>query len=104
MTEALKAVLAGGSGFLGKILAADFLAAGWEVIVLSRKAHHAGTSDVRFEYWDGVTQGAWSKCLEQADVVLNLTGRSVNCRHDGRSRAEILGSRIRSTQAIAAAM
>jgi uncharacterized protein (TIGR01777 family) len=89
---------------LGKILALDFLANGWQVIVLSRKAHQAGTTDIRFEYWDGVTQGDWSKSLEDTDVVVNLTGRSVNCRHDMMNRAEILGSRVRSVEAIGTAI
>lgn len=95
-------VLAGGSGFLGGVLAADFAERGWRVVILSRTPSNGGAGNIHFEGWDGSTQGAWTKQLEAADVVVNLTGRSVNCRYDEANRAEIVESRVRSVQALAA--
>jgi uncharacterized protein (TIGR01777 family) len=48
--------------------------------------------------------GDWSTELEGADVVINLAGRSVNCRYDARNRAEIMSSRVRSTRAVGTAI
>ena len=57
--------------------------------------------------WDGATLGPWQREIDGCDVVINLTGRSVNCRYTAANRAAILQSRVRSTrvvgQAIAAA-
>ena len=50
--------------------------------------------------WDGETAGEWVKAIEGADVVINLAGKSVNCRYTARNRAEILESRVRSTRAV----
>ena len=54
--------------------------------------------------WDAATVGDWATELDGADVVINLAGRSVNCRYTAKSRAEILDSRVRSTRAVGAAI
>lgn len=54
--------------------------------------------------WDGKTLGAWARELEGADVVINLAGRSVNCRYGERNRREILESRVDSVHAIGRAL
>jgi uncharacterized protein (TIGR01777 family) len=54
--------------------------------------------------WDGATVGDWSKEIEGSDVVINLAGRSVNCRYTAKNRAEILESRVLSTRAVGAAI
>jgi uncharacterized protein (TIGR01777 family) len=76
-----------------------FARRGWEVIVLSRRAGAAGTIA-----WDGRTLGPWAQEIDGADVVLNLAGRSVNCRYTAANRAEILRSRVESTQVIGEAI
>jgi uncharacterized protein (TIGR01777 family) len=48
--------------------------------------------------WDGLTPGGWVDDLAQSDVVINLAGRSVNCRYTAENRRIIYDSRIRSTQ------
>jgi uncharacterized protein (TIGR01777 family) len=54
--------------------------------------------------WDGESLGEWTRALDSADVVINLAGRSVNCRYTDANRREIKESRVRSTQAIGRAI
>ncbi len=92
--SAVKIVIPGGSGQVGQILARHFLANGHLVTVLSRNPQLAPW---RVVSWDGVTSGGWIADLEQSDVCINLTGRSVNCRYTAANRRAIYDSRIRST-------
>lgn len=57
-----------------------------------------------FLEWDGETIGPWALALEGAELVINLSGRSVNCRYKAKNRAEILTSRVKSTQAVGKAI
>ena len=97
-----KVVIAGGRGHLGQLLAAAFENAGWNVVILSRKADPAATP--RMVHWDGVNQGPWTRELDGADVVINLAGRSVDCRYTEENRREILESRVASANAIGTAI
>ncbi len=97
----MKIVIPGGSGQVGTVLARAFQASGDEVVVLSRTPD---TAPWRTVAWDGVTVGAWASELDGADVVINLAGRSVNCRYNAKNRAEILDSRVNSVRAVAAAI
>jgi uncharacterized protein len=99
----LKVVLPGGSGYLGRILAPWLAARGWTVIVLSRY-DSAVTKGVRSVKWDGRSLGAWAAELEQTDAVVNLAGRSVNCRYNERNRDAILRSRVESTRVLGEAI
>jgi uncharacterized protein (TIGR01777 family) len=54
--------------------------------------------------WDGRTLSAWASELEGADAVINLTGRSVNCRYTARNRREIMDSRVDSTRVVGEAI
>lgn len=97
----MKIVIPGGSGHLGAVLARQFHRRGDEVVVLSRWPHVARWRVVQ---WDGRTAGEWVKELDGADVVINLAGRSVNCRYNAENREEILASRILSTRAVGEAI
>jgi uncharacterized protein (TIGR01777 family) len=101
----MKVVISGGSGQLGTRLAGAFVDEGHEVVVLSRRAESAGPA--RNVVWDGETLGPWAEELDGGDVVINLAGRSVNCRYSATNRREIMDSRVLSTrilgEAIAAA-
>ncbi len=99
----MKIVIPGGTGQVGTILARYFQTRGDEVVILSRKKSAAFTP-WRVVQWNGRTQGAWSKELDGCDVVINLTGRSVNCRYTKKNREEILQSRVMSIIAIEAAI
>jgi uncharacterized protein (TIGR01777 family) len=94
-------VIPGGSGHLGTLLARAFHAKGHRVIVLSRNPQAAPWRVVQ---WDGRTLGPWSRELEAADAVINLAGRSVDCRYDAKHREEIVRSRVDSTRVIGEAI
>jgi hypothetical protein len=97
-----RVVLAGGSGFLGRALAEEFARAGYEPVVLTRKLRK--NSRVRQALWDGRTVGAWARELEGAAAVVNLAGRSVECRHTPEHRREIVESRLHSVEAVGRAI
>ena len=97
----MKVVLPGGSGQVGRILARAFVADGQDVVVLSR---HATPAPWRTVAWDAHTSGAWAAELEGADVVINLAGRSVDCRYTAANRQAILDSRVQSTRAVGTAI
>lgn len=96
-------ILAGGSGFLGRVLARELLSRGQEVIVLTRSPRN-GQDGVNEVAWDGKTLGNWAKELDRAAAVINLAGRSVNCRYHARNRREILESRIQPTRVLGEAI
>src|SRR5205085_11917610 len=94
-----RVVLAGGSGFLGRALAEEFLRAGYETVVLTRKPLKS-PARVRQVVWDGRTVGEWARELEGAAAVVNLAGHSVDCRYTKKKRREIVGSRVHSVEAV----
>ena len=96
----MKLVLAGGTSHLGRILARSYRQRGHEVVVLSRR-RSAGPEKVG---WDGRTIGPWSEALDGADAVVNLAGRSVNCRYNRKNLREMLDSRVDSTRAVGRAI
>ncbi len=96
-------VLAGGSGFLGRALATLAISKGYEVTVLGRAPSHE-EGPVRHVQWDGRTPGEWKKFLDGAAAVVNLTGKSVNCRHTPANQREIIASRVDSVRVLGAAI
>jgi len=98
-----KLIIAGGSGFLGQCLI-DYLSDHFrETIVLTRGQSHQ-TQNVQYVHWDGENIGPWSDLLESAEVLINLCGRSVDCRYTDKNKDEILKSRIAPTMALGAAV
>lgn len=97
----MKVVIPGGSGQVGTLLARAFVTDGHEVVMLSRRVREAPWKMVR---WDGESVGDWKKELEGADVVINLAGRSVNCRYHAANRRAIVDSRVNSTRAVGKAI
>ncbi len=87
----------GGSGDIGTMLARKFHEDGHDVTVLSRSPRPAAWKVLQ---WDGQNPGAWARSLEDADVCINLTGRSVDCRYTPENRKEIHDSRTESTQVL----
>jgi hypothetical protein len=98
-----RVIIAGGSGFLGQSLAKVLLGKGCEVVILSRGAHREG-SGIRQLHWDGKTLGDWSQAIDGAKAIVNLTGRSVNCRHTPENRREIMESRVNSVRVLGEAI
>ena len=95
-------ILAGGSGFLGRSLAAHLSQSGYEVVILSRSS--SGDGPARYAAWDGKTLGAWAKLIDGADAVINLAGRSVNCRYNRANLKEMMDSRVDSTRVMGLAI
>lgn len=125
----MKIVIPGGSGQVGHILARHFHGRGEEVVVLGRgpggrehrpssgQKQHRPSSALsqhrpssgqnqhgRQVAWDAKTLGPWTAELDGADVVINLAGRSVDCRYNAKNRREILESRVDSTRAVGQAI
>lgn len=97
----MKVVIPGGSGQVGGILCRAFAARGDDVVVLARGRNKHGVRNV---VWDGRTLGEWAREIDGADVVINLAGRSVNCRYHARNRREMMDSRIDSTRIVGEAI
>ncbi len=87
-------VIAGASGFIGQHLVRQFRTAGDIVEVIGRN-----TPDARWGSTAAITD-----VLDGADVLINLAGKSVNCRYNARNRAEIFRSRLDTTRELAAAL
>ena len=94
-------VIPGGSGRVGRVLARYFHGNGDAVTVLSRKPRAEAWPVIE---WNGRDLGPWAETLDGADVVINLTGRNVDCRYTEANRLEIMDSRVYATQVIGRAI
>lgn len=83
-----KVVLAGGTGFVGQDFAQRFKRLGYEVFIISRQSGH-----IAWEDRAGIVQA-----LEGAELLINLAGKSVNCRYTEENRRIILESRTQTTR------
>lgn len=109
-----KIILAGGTGFIGQSLIRYFGKA-HSIVVLTRqnsernnrydhKTESPEGFDTRYVYWDGRSQGEWTRELEGADLLINLAGKSVNCRYHREARAAIVASRVEATHVLGEAI
>ena len=96
-------VLPGGSGYIGRHISRHFAAKGWEVVLLSRNENEPA-GNVRTVWWDGVNLDTWAEELDGADAVINLAGRTVNCRYNKKNRQQIYDSREFSTKVVGEAI
>ncbi|SET52708.1 hypothetical protein SAMN05421676_105190 [Salinibacillus kushneri] len=83
-----KVVLAGGTGFIGNYFEKKFHELGFQVLVISRNSPHI--------VWDD--RAKIVKALENAELLINLAGKSVNCRYNEKNKQEIMNSRIETTR------
>ena len=90
----MKIVLAGGTGFVGKYLQQKYLSLGYEVLIISRKVNH-----INWENKAGIKDA-----LENASMLINLAGKSVDCRYNEKNKKEIYDSRIDTTIALGEAI
>lgn len=102
----MKIVIPGGSGQVGTILARALHQEGHQVVVLSRQSASPlpASRPWRVVAWDAATLGRWQQEIDGSDVVINLAGRSVNCRYTAANRDEILRSRVTATQLVGQAI
>ncbi|GAA4153922.1 TIGR01777 family oxidoreductase [Chryseobacterium ginsenosidimutans] len=91
----MKIIIAAGTGFLGKNLEKYFTEKGNEVYILTRNPKRKNEI-----HWDAKTLGEWKNWVENSDVLINLTGKSVDCRYSEKNKKEIYSSRIDSTKVL----
>ncbi len=93
----MKIVIAGGTGALGRRIAADLADRGDEVVVLTRSPR----KDIPFRQvtWDGRSVGAWGQELEDA-VLVNLAGELVDRRPTAANIEVLKRSRVEPTRAL----
>ncbi|GIQ69519.1 TIGR01777 family protein [Xylanibacillus composti] len=89
-----KVVIAGGTGFIGDYFREQFQLDGYEVVIISRQSPHLAWTD----------QAAIVEALEDAAALINLAGKSVNCRYHERNKAAIMASRTETTRLLGEAV
>ncbi|MEW7280643.1 TIGR01777 family oxidoreductase [Aquimarina sp. 2201CG1-2-11] len=98
-----KIVIAGGTGFLGKVLVEHFKSKAESITVLTRGKTRK-INNIHFVNWDATTISNWITVLENSDVLINMTGKSVDCRYTSKNKALILNSRVASTSILGQAI
>ena len=94
-----KLIIAGGSGFLGQELVKYFGITFDEIIILSRTKKES-YDKIKHLVWDAKSFGTWCDEFEGATAVINLCGKSVDCRYTKKNKVEIFASRLDSTKII----
>ena len=109
-------ILAGGTGFIGQEIC-NYFGKDNTIIILTRQLPQQKTNafgennmnelvkeNIRYVKWDGINPGEWMKEFEHADIVVNLAGKTVNCRYNKKNKQEIFDSRTDSTKIIGMAI
>lgn len=111
-----KIILAGGTGFIGQELC-NWFGKDNQIVVLTRQLSQHETNafgennlrkevehNIQYIKWDSTANGEWMNAVDGADIVINLAGKSVNCRYNEKNKKEIFDSRTSTTKAIASAI
>lgn len=94
-----KMVIAAGTGFLGTVLIDFFKESYQEIVVLTRRKSER-KNNIQFVHWNAKSLTGSEDVLENADVLINLAGKSVDCRYTPDNKVAILSSRIDSTRVL----
>jgi len=86
--------IAGGTGFLGRKLEKHLSKKGHHITILTRRPR--ASNHVK---WEGKKGGNWPEHISHAEVLINLCGKSVDCRYTIENKKEIIASRIEPTLA-----
>jgi len=104
----MRVIITGGTGLIGRALAAGLAGDAHEVIVLSRSPDgHRGElpGGVRVAGWDGRTAAGWGSLVDGADAVVNLAGESIaGGRWTAARKQRIRASRVHAGQAVVEAI
>jgi len=92
-----KLIIAAGTGFLGQVLVHHFKDKFDEIVILTRGKSQT-IDKIKYVNWNARTFSGWENELENATVLINLAGKSVDCRYTEKNKKEILLSRIESTK------
>src|SRR3954452_2709972 len=87
-------VIPGGTGQVGTLIARHFHEIGDDVTVITR---HPKPAEWKTISWTGYDLGQWTESIDGCDAVINLAGRSVNCRYNAANQSEIKTSRTITT-------
>ena len=111
-----KIILAGGTGFIGEELV-KYFGRDNDIVILTRQVVNAKnnrnqyqsltTEDIqraKYVQWNAKLADSWKDELEAADLLINLTGKTVNCRYTEKNKKEILESRVDAVQALGEAI
>lgn len=98
-----KLIIASGTGFLGQVLVKHFQNKFDQIVILSR-SKHSDYNNIRFVVWDGKSIGSWTEEFKDVHTIINLTGKSVDCRYTQKNKEEILSSRLNAISVIAEAV
>ncbi len=111
-----KIIIAGGTGFIGQVLA-EYFGRDNKIVILTRGLQHSVNNtfgsdlltgeikkNINLVQWNGKDAGNWCKEIDGADIVINLTGKSVNCRYSAKNKQEIFDSRTNAAKAIGEAI
>lgn len=92
-----KLIIAAGTGFLGQVLMNHFKDSYDEIVILTRGKSES-KDNIKYVNWNAKSFSGWEKELENAAVLINLAGKSVDCRYNEKNKQEIYTSRIESTK------
>lgn len=111
-----KIIIAGGTGFIGQELC-NYFGNENEIIILTRRLLDQKTNafgenhvvqqvfkNISYVEWDGATLGEWAATVEGADMIINLAGKTVNCRYNEKNKKEIFDSRTNAVKVIGLAI
>jgi uncharacterized protein (TIGR01777 family) len=108
-----KIIIAGGTGFIGMALAKYFSEEN-NITILTRNLNHPANNtygnsttaikNVTLVKWNGKDIDDWCKEINNADILINLTGKSVNCRYTEKNKQKIFDSRTTSTKILGEAI
>ena len=111
-----KIIIAGGTGFIGQELC-NYFGTENNIIILTRQLPDQKTNafgknsinkavlqNISYVKWDGITTGKWTATIEGSDIVINLTGKTVNCRYNEKNKKEIFDSRTNAVKALGQAI
>ncbi len=96
----MKIVIPGGTGHIGQGLAGWLRQRGHQVVIIGRNPV-PGSGALP---WDGRSLGAWAQAIDGCDAVINLAGRSVDCRYTEENMRQIRDSRVDSTRVVGLAI
>ncbi|MBN1888339.1 MAG: TIGR01777 family oxidoreductase [Thermoflexales bacterium] len=103
----MRTIITGGTGLIGRALAASLAADGGEVFVLSRNPEGQALlpSGVKAVRWDGLTPQGWGELAGGADVIVNLAGESIAAGlWTAGQKRRIIDSRLNAGKAIVRAV
>ncbi len=93
----------GGSGFIGRHLAAHLMTCGHEVTVLMRSMNNPvspALQGVHLVQGDPLAPGPWQECLRDVDVVVNMVGNPIVQRWTLGLKQLIRDTRMLSTKMV----